>query len=80
MDELTWRVKREFLVLYSKDNFLELFHNRLRQTIYDNKFPIFSDNEDSYVINEDELIKIPKLPKLGNLDLDKIMNSKYFLS
>jgi len=82
MDELAFMVKREFVLLYSQDNFLETYQNRLIQSIKDNKYEvIFNEEEKSnYVYNNDNLIKIPNTPKLGVLDLQKIVDSKYMIS
>jgi DNA-directed RNA polymerase len=62
------RVKREFVLLYSQDNFLKTYHDRLIQSIKDNKYKIIFNEEDNanYVINNDYLIKIPNIPKLAS--------------
>jgi DNA-directed RNA polymerase, mitochondrial len=82
MDELAFMVKKEFVLLYSQDSFLETYHNRLIQSIKDNKYEvIFSVEENcNYVINNDTFIKLPNVPKLGELDLQKIVESKYMIS
>jgi DNA-directed RNA polymerase len=75
MDELAFMVKKEFVLLYSQDNFLETYHNRLIQSIKDNNFEVVFSIEDkcNYIFNNDYLIKIPNVPKLGELDLKKII-------
>lgn len=69
MEELVFRVKKEFILLYSQDNFLETFHNRIIQSIKDNNYDIIFDEKDKqdYILlsEMEELIKIPKVPKLG---------------
>lgn len=82
MDELAFMVKKEFILLYSQDNFLETYHNRLIQSIKDNKYDVIFNEEDKFyhVINNEDLIKIPNVPKLGDLDLQKIIDSKYMIS
>jgi len=67
MDELAFMVKKEFVLLYSQDNFLETYHNRLIQSIKDNNFEVVFSIEDkcNYIFNNDDLIKIPNVPKLG---------------
>ena len=82
MDELAFMVKKEFVLLYSQDNLLETYHNRLIQSIKDNKYEVIFSVEEkcNYVINNDYLIKIPNIPKLGELDLQKIIDSKYMIS
>lgn len=82
MDELAFMVKKEFIILYSQKNFLETYHNRLMQSIKDNKYDvIFSkENNCNYVLLENNWIKIPNTPNLGDLDLKKIIDSKYMIS
>ena len=82
MEHLVYRVKKEFIILYSQQNFLETFQNRILQSIRDNNFEIIFNNEDnkSYVIFNEESIKIPNIPKLGDLDLKKIIESRYMIS
>jgi len=82
MDELEFRVKKEFVLLYTKDNFLKTFHNRIIQSIKDNKFKIIEKKNVKYVIHQEKemLLPIPILPKLGKLDLKKIKESKYMIS
>jgi len=91
MDELAFMVKKEFVLLYSHDNFLKTYHDRLIQSIKDNNYEVIynasaldndrgEENNDNYVINNDNFIKIPNVPKLGELDLKKIVESKYMIS
>lgn len=82
MDELAFKVRKEFILLYSQNNFLATYHNRLIQSIKDNNYKvIFNEEEKSnYVINNYRAIKIPNVPKLGELDLKKIIDSKYMIS
>jgi len=80
MCELDYRVKKEFILLYTQDNFLDKFHNRILQSIEDNQFEIRIDGSEKYVIFQDKYVKIPHLPKLGSLDLQKIIDSKYMIS
>jgi DNA-directed RNA polymerase len=82
MEKLVYRVKKEFILLYSQENFLQTFHNRLIQSIKDNNFNIILNEEDQrdYVIFNEEMIKIPNVPKLGELDLQKIIESKYMIT
>jgi hypothetical protein len=81
-DELAFMVKKEFIHLYSHDNFLETYHNRLIQSIKDNEYEVIYKEEEKsyYVINNEYLTKIPNVPKLGDLDLQKIIDSKYVIS
>lgn len=52
------------------------------QSMKDNKFEVlFNKNEfHNYVVANDNLIKIPNVPKLGKLDLQKIIDSKYTIT
>ena len=82
MDELAFMVKKEFVLLYSQDNFLETYHNRLIQSIKDNNYKVIYNEEKkcNFVINSFNLIRIPAYPILGKLDLQKIVESKYMIS
>lgn len=86
MAELEFRVKKEFVLLYTQENFLETFHNRIIQSIIDNSQTILEKDGKQYVTLLDTKTDsyyeepIPDLPKLGNLDLEKIIHSKYMIS
>jgi hypothetical protein len=82
MGELEHKVKKEFILLYSQKSFLKSFHERIIQSIRDNQFTIInnSDGEAIQVLFNDKLIDIPKLPKLGKLDIEKIIECKYMIT
>lgn len=83
MAELEFRVKKEFVLLYTQENFLETFHNRIIQSIIDNKYKILEENNEKFVVFENTVNKklsIPNLPELGKLDLEKIIHSKYMIN
>jgi DNA-directed RNA polymerase len=82
MNLLEHRVKKEFILLYTQDSFLETFHKRIFQSIKDNNILILINPQtlDKYIKHEGKDIKIPNLPKLGKLDLENIINSKYMIS
>lgn len=90
MKRLEFMVKKEFIELYSQDNYLQTFHCRILQSIKDNRFEIVEMNNNSYVDLCSHLdfpscgpysqILIPKVPKLGSLDLKEIINSKYMIT
>lgn len=82
MENLIFRVKKEFILLYSQENFLVKFHDRTIQNIKDNNFEILFNEVDqrNYVIINDSLEKIPNIPKLGKLDLQKIIEAKYMIT
>jgi DNA-directed RNA polymerase len=79
MADLEFNVKREFILLYSNTKFLETFHNRIIQNIKDNNFNIITCEKtgEMKILDEQLEIKIPKVPILGKLDLQKIINAKY---
>lgn len=79
MGDLEYRVKKEFILLYSKNQFLNDFHQRLIQNLKDNQLEIVTKNDKSYVIFKNNLLEIPEPPKLGDLDLDNIKKSKYMI-
>nr|YP_010130187.1 DNA-dependent RNA polymerase [Clavaria fumosa]QPZ51089.1 DNA-dependent RNA polymerase [Clavaria fumosa] len=82
MEILEYKVKKEFILLYTKDKFINTFHKRLIQAIKDNQFKIIEIKDNKFVENNDKnnsLLKIPSIPKLGKLDLEKIIKSKYLI-
>ena len=87
MENLIFMVKKEFILLYSQEDFLKTFHDRIIQSIKDNNFNIiFNDTSleggNNYILHNEsfKLIKIPKIPKLGQLDLERIIESKYMIT
>jgi DNA-directed RNA polymerase len=82
MGELEYSVKKEFVLLYTKNKFLSTFHKRVLQSIKDNNFKIVELNNKHYVELEatNKLLEIPILPKLGKLDLERIVDSKYMIN
>ena len=82
MGTLEYRVKKEFILLYSESKFLSLYHERFLQNLKDNHFEIKFDEQSnkSYVLLEEELFEIPEQPQQGELDLEKIIKSKYMIS
>jgi len=89
MDNLSYEVKKEFILLYSNPTFLESFHNRLIQSIKDNNFIIEKDTSSKglntsaastdIVIVGNKKLKIPIYPKIGKLEIKNIINSKYMI-
>jgi DNA-directed RNA polymerase len=83
MEILEYKVKKEFILLYTKNKFINTFHKRLILSIKDNQFKIIEIKDNKFVENKDKnnsLLKIPSIPKLGKLDLQKIIKSKYLIS
>lgn len=78
-------VKLEFISLYTTDEFLSKFHERNFQIIKDNQYEIINTNGKSYVKyvnnkNKEEELCLPNLPKLGKLDINQIIYSKYMIT
>lgn len=81
MGELEHMVKKEFILLYTNEQFLQKFHDRIIESILDNNYIIEYHNNISYVIdNNRKEHKIPNIPKLGTLDLKLIIKSKYMIT
>lgn len=80
MGQLDYMVKKEFILLYSQNKFLEDFHNKFISTIENNNIELITEDDKSYVLYKDEYIEIPKIPELGKLDLENIIQSKYMIS
>lgn len=80
MGSLQHEVKKEFVLLYTQADFLETFHNRILQSIEDNGKEIIVVNGIKFVMIEDDKNVIPNLPKIGELDLKRVMDSSYLIS
>lgn len=79
--ELEYLVKKEFILLYTQDQFLERFHQRIIETIKDNQYNLIEDDNNNYIIYHNKKLVIPKTtPKLGKLDLQKITDSKHMIT
>lgn len=91
MKNLDFRVKKEFIDLYSQSQFLSNFHQRFIQNIKDNQFDIIEKEGKSLVVIDKgrnkrlfdiqpyEFLEIPQLPQEGNLKLENIIKSKYMI-
>lgn len=92
MKYLDFKVKTEFINIYSQSNFLINFHERFIQNIKDNQFEIVNKDGKSFVVFDKgrnkrlfdiypkELIEIPSVPQPGDLKIEEIINSKYMIS
>lgn len=81
LEFLFYLIKKEFILLYSTENFLNKFHDRLLQNLEDHHYIINSDeNDNKFVLINKKSFLIPNLPKLGKLDLEKIKDSKYMVT
>ena len=76
-------VRLKFVSLYSNELFLEKFHNRNIQSILDYGFIIKRDdilNQDYVCYKTRSKLYIPNLPHLGKFNINKVLNSKYFIN
>jgi DNA-directed RNA polymerase, mitochondrial len=82
LESLALLVKLEYIILNANNEFLNTFHNRNKQNIIDNRFEILFDecSKSEYILLNRTKHFIPNIPKLGNLDLRKIIDSKYMIS
>ena len=80
MGQLEHKVKKEFILIYSDSKFLNNFHQRYLQSITDNQYEIINKDGKSFVLYLGEELEIPSIPKLGKLDIQNIINSKYMIS
>jgi len=81
MAALQYEVKKEFILLYTDQDFLETFHNRIIQSILDNNLLIITmEGLPRFVSFMAEQIEIPQLPKIGKLDLEDVKHSTYMIS
>ena len=80
MSELDFMVRREFILIYSKGQFLKDFHNRFLQSITDNQYKFDDENNPACVVKDTgECFKLPSIPELGDLNINNIQNSKYMI-
>ena len=80
-ENLTDLVLIEFVKLYTDFGFLTKFHERILQSFRDHHIIINQDeNGENYILLKKVKFKIPNLPKKGNLDLNKTLESKHFLT
>jgi uncharacterized protein YdhG (YjbR/CyaY superfamily) len=80
MANLEYMVKKEFFLLYSEKNFIKTYHERILQSILDNKYEIIEIDNKKYVKTDTNNLLIPNLPVLGKLDLEKILQSNYMIN
>ena len=81
MSELDFMVRKEFIIIYSKGEFIKNFHNRFLQSISDNQYKFDDKNNPTCVILDSRnRLPLPALPVLGDLDIENIKNSKYMIS
>jgi Autographiviridae RNA polymerase len=81
LEELCFLVKKEFIFLYTKSGYLDVFEKRIIQSIKDNNFEVFTEKDGKlYIKPHRTKYYIPIAPKLGNLDIEKILESKYMIT
>ena len=82
LEDLSFMVKREFVLLYTRSNFLQTFQKRILQSIKDNQYLIEDDkeNKSQFIILNRKKHYIPEIPKLGSLDLKNILESRYMIT
>lgn len=93
IDIIEFRLKEEFIKIYTNNKFLKTLNKRLIQNIKDNNYDIIKENKNYYVIIENnqsqsninkldttEKILIPKPPIKNSLDILEIKKSKYMFN
>ena len=88
-------VRSEFVLLYTQHNFLEKYNERVINSIKDNNYEIIEKDGNKYVsyfgtkkIKDDtkyfslrkKLYLIPTVPKMGDLDIKKIIYATYIIN
>lgn len=81
IEKLIYLIKIEFIILYTKENFLVQFHKNILDSLKINHYLIFKDKDGKdYIQPARNKIYIPELVSLGDLDLKKIKDSKYIIT
>jgi DNA-directed RNA polymerase len=82
LEKLSNIIKIEFINLYTNEDFLFKFNNRNKQNIIDNGFKILFDEstKTEYVLLKRTKYYLPTPPKLGKLNLDNVIPSKYMIT
>ena len=79
MENLANIVRSEFALLYTNENFLDKYNNRVVNAIKDNNYDIVEKEDNKYVVFKRKLLLVPKVPKMGDLDLKKKINATYLI-
>jgi DNA-directed RNA polymerase len=82
LNNLSYLVRKFFIDLYTRESFLEKFHQTNKQIILDNDIKILydSDEEQEYVLIKRRRVYLPEIPKMGYLNLQEIIHSKYMIT
>jgi|GEM_PF-1290246 len=81
INELKDLVTTEFIQLYTNEDFLKKFHDRILQNLKDNSITIWCNNQgQKYIKVKSKKFYIPDLPKPGELIYKNIVFSKYFIN
>jgi len=78
IEQLKILVISEFVKLYSNKNFIKTYHERIIQSLNDNKYIIHTNKDGKLLIQLKRTQNyIPEIPKPGELEYNKILLSKY---
>ena len=82
MADLEQKVRKEFILIYSNKNFLKAFQKNIIQTIKTNNYKIERNKKglQQILLDDGQILIIPKLPELGELDLENIKNATYMIT
>src|SRR5580704_1699163 len=78
-------LKREFINIYLKKEFLTNYQSFVKLYIKNNGFKVIKDKDKDnniirFVFNNKKKIKLPDAPKTGNLNLNDILDSVYMFN
>lgn len=80
MEYLSKIIRNEFINLYTKEDFINKYHENVYKAIKDNQIKIYHKDGKDYVKHEKYgRINIPSKPIKGNLDLSRISNAIYLV-
>lgn len=80
IESLKYLVIIEFVKQYSDYRFLSLFHSRILQNLKDNNLILMEDLKGDYILFENKKLQVPKIPPSGQLNLNDILKSEYFIT
>ena len=95
MNKLANLIRSEFVLLYTQENFLKKYNEKVINSIKDNNFEIIEKDGNKYVeyykikkkkdgtkytSNKRNFLLIPFIPKMGDLDLKQIIKATYLIN